>query len=730
MMQPGNLREDICAVRKLGTRRAEVDPCVINKHIEPDLAYACQYLLYHQVRSDERLDENHQIYHFLTRHFLHWFEAMAWLGKVYEILPVLRQLWAFLDVRDTDTKSQTHTDGTQETRSDKLFTLLKDINFFVRDNRHIADQAPLQLYASSLIFAPECSQVKSLFKSCMPRWLDIPPKVADVWQDDSSVFEGHTRNITAMEFSTREEYLATCSEDDGTLRIWEIATGICTMKMPQPEWGQPVDVSFSHDSKHLAAAYVGYRRSQRDRATSVIIYDAKAGNVVDKYDCLKAGLPKYSGIRLAFAPDSSMLFVAILYRDILEVVRIKPGFHSYEQAWCMSTRIKLVDEFMISVSTSLISCYSGETQSIDSWHLHTGDYVSTHSIGHSDVYVWRLIKCRGSDLFYHMSGLIDTSDRAPCSLPSNQKLNTRTGQVDHVTYFEQNSAPHAIAPKTDELALAKHNSGVVHMLSMSQCLKIDKMTPDVFPPRKVIVSQGGETILLQYKNRVVLRNVSGKILFESSEVDLERRPLWGAVFLSDDGSVVVAQLQHGTRVWFINSGKEIGLPSMDVWLYAPAVSRDRTLMAFCSRTARYENDGFIGGRLLVWDLKNHREVVANDRSYIFSFDEDCAHWMFFSEDNQTLHTDRGDFHLETGEWNADNPCNPKTSRTVSMSNHHDDYSWMRIDGEDVLWLPESYRPETLHVPRVCNGKNTVAYECRDGSVVVMRLTDSNDPAIR
>ena len=105
MMEAGNLRQDICAVKKPGTRRLDIDPDVINKHIGPALAYACRFWLYHQVRSGEFLDDSHQVYHFLTRHFLYWFEAMVWLGRVYDVLPVLRQLKLFIAVRHADAGS-------------------------------------------------------------------------------------------------------------------------------------------------------------------------------------------------------------------------------------------------------------------------------------------------------------------------------------------------------------------------------------------------------------------------------------------------------------------------------------------------------------------------------------------------------------------------------------------------------------------------------------------------
>lgn len=299
MMEPGRLRQDICAVSKPGTRRRDVDTRLINDHISPDLAYACRYWLYHQVRSGQMLDESHQIYEFLTRHFLYWFEAMAWLGKTYEILPFLKQLKPSVDARQPDASSANMecAANPQDTRSTKLRELVEDVQYFIRDFSYIADQAPLQLYASALTFAPESSLIKSLFKDCMPKWIMLRPKVANDWEEESLVLEGHTEEVTAMTFSSSEahlttgkEYLATCSKFDGTLRVWDCATGDCILKIPEQENRKPYAVSFSHDSQYLAAAYVPHRYDQKELSISAIIYSVKTGKVIEDYDCIRAGI--------------------------------------------------------------------------------------------------------------------------------------------------------------------------------------------------------------------------------------------------------------------------------------------------------------------------------------------------------------------------------------------------------------------------------------------------------
>ena len=51
-------------------------------------------------------------------------------------------------------------------------------------------------------------------------------------------------------------------------------------------------------------------------------------------------------------------------------------------------------------------------------------------------------------------------------------------------------------------------------------------------------------------------------------------------------------------------------------------------------------------RMLLWDLENNQEFKVIDTSYAPS-------WMLFSDDNRTLHTNKGDLDLETGDWKTD-----------------------------------------------------------------------------
>jgi WD40 repeat protein len=745
MMEPGRLRQDIRVVSKPGTRRRDVDTRLINDHISPDLAYACRYWLYHQVRSGQVLDESHQIYEFLTFHFLYWFEAMAWLGKAYEILPFLKQLKPFVDMRQSDASSANMecAGNPQDTRSMKLCELVEDVQYFIRDFSYIADQAPLQLYASALIFAPKSSLVKSVFKDRMPKWIVLRPKVADDWEEESLVLEGHTGYLTAMTFSSSEEHLATgkkhlatCSRYDGTLRVWDCATGDCVLKIPGQEHRRPFAISFSHNRQYLAAAFVQNRYYQNESSLSALIYDVKTGKVIEDYDSIRARLYSHRDLhlRLAFGPkSSSMLYIAILYEGMLELWRTKPGSHTLEHAWSMRTQ----HHFTISASTSLVSCFSFDDRTITSWRLDSGAYVSTHSIDphNSRSGFFRFdgfIDCRSGDLIYRNSSECYEVDGDVRFAGSKvQKLNTQTGQTTLVTYIEPKWRLQTICLSTGLVALIKQNGDVVHLLGLSQCHKADRLTRYMSIPYSVSVAQGGEMILIAYENRIELRDVLGNVVFRSPEVSFRRSAFSTAVCVSGDGSVVIADLKQVTHVWFVKSGREITLPDVGKWLCLPALSNDSKLVAFYSEAPPHttRNDMKDAGLqdntddcIIFWDLENSRQVKIVDRSYKPRegwFDDA---WILFSEDQKTLHTDKGDVNIETGDWQPDSlHLRDIPERSMSAGN-----SWLQIHGEDLLWLPESHRPRgtigTLF------GKDTVAYDCNDGSVLTMKVIDPQECA--
>jgi hypothetical protein len=103
MMQLGGLQQDICQVRKPGSRRLAIKsdrtkkPEVIESHviesrISPALSYACRYWMHHLEAGSVAVDDQHDTLAFLSGWFLYWYEAMSWLGKASEVPRTLRKL--------------------------------------------------------------------------------------------------------------------------------------------------------------------------------------------------------------------------------------------------------------------------------------------------------------------------------------------------------------------------------------------------------------------------------------------------------------------------------------------------------------------------------------------------------------------------------------------------------------------------------------------------------------
>lgn len=89
------LRMNICQLQAPGTLTADVDTKLISDALRPEVQYACRYWVYHLTQSQAILSDNGEVHEFLTNHFLHWLEALSWMGRSwdsFDILDTLRDL--------------------------------------------------------------------------------------------------------------------------------------------------------------------------------------------------------------------------------------------------------------------------------------------------------------------------------------------------------------------------------------------------------------------------------------------------------------------------------------------------------------------------------------------------------------------------------------------------------------------------------------------------------------
>ena len=101
---------------------------------------------------------------------------------------------------------------------------LLDAKRFILKNSQVADIAPLQIYASGLIFAPQLSITRRKFEKELPNWLEKGPSAEENWSPELQTLEGHTRGVWSVSFSPNSQLLASGS-GDGTIKLWDPASG-------------------------------------------------------------------------------------------------------------------------------------------------------------------------------------------------------------------------------------------------------------------------------------------------------------------------------------------------------------------------------------------------------------------------------------------------------------------------------------------------------------------------
>ncbi|RGP81028.1 wd40 repeat [Fusarium longipes] len=239
IMETG-LRHNICHLGLPGTFVTGVDSAQVQSYIPPSLQYACLHWISHLVKIDgESLTQSGLKYRgaaqvFLQKRLLFWLEVMAFIREAPSIIPIIGRLESFI----------------HRTEEPELRSLVRDAKLFVRDNIWIIENAPMQIYCSSLLFCPSNSKVRLYYQDQIPNWITTKPKTAESEVSEIYTLHGHRDRIRDVAFSPTEALLASAS-DDKTTRIWDYVAGSEQYRFHDP--GGPVCLSFSIDGLRLAS---------------------------------------------------------------------------------------------------------------------------------------------------------------------------------------------------------------------------------------------------------------------------------------------------------------------------------------------------------------------------------------------------------------------------------------------------------------------------------------------
>ncbi|KAH6977528.1 hypothetical protein BKA56DRAFT_687317, partial [Ilyonectria sp. MPI-CAGE-AT-0026] len=228
------LREDMCGLRLSEMEGSIIHHDKVDTYIPSEVQYACLYWVSHLQSGADHVDHLDNVLDFLQSHFLHWVEALSIMRRARDSFSMLRKLERL----------------SREKCHNTLTALLVDAIRIVHYNSVIIDKAPLQLYSSVLIFAPQNSIIRDIFQKDMPHWITIRPRTDEDW-DPCSYVIGDLGQGSKIAFS-HDDALIVSNLDSGTLRLSQTDTGSCVRYL-EGHADRIGSVIFSHDSSLMAS---------------------------------------------------------------------------------------------------------------------------------------------------------------------------------------------------------------------------------------------------------------------------------------------------------------------------------------------------------------------------------------------------------------------------------------------------------------------------------------------
>ncbi|KAL6810607.1 WD40-repeat-containing domain protein [Trichoderma camerunense] len=241
------------------------------------IRYSCIHWVDHLIASEHTRELSHgkmprsedTINKFFERRYLYWLEALSLLRSMSEGVLAMQKL--------------------EKLQMPQLTELLEDANQFIRSHRKAIESAPLQVYASALVFSPSHSRVRRLFEAEEPKWILTKPIMEKRWH----AYLQHTLESPGrlVAFSRDSTLIALCSWHD-SIQLWRTSAGDCVRELEGHD-GEIMSIAFSHDSKLIVSGSL-------DRTTR--LWCTSTGN------CLRVLMGHEKPITsVAFSHDSALI---------------------------------------------------------------------------------------------------------------------------------------------------------------------------------------------------------------------------------------------------------------------------------------------------------------------------------------------------------------------------------------------------------------------------------------
>ncbi|KAH7173307.1 uncharacterized protein B0J16DRAFT_311083 [Fusarium flagelliforme] len=234
------LRRDICQLDHPGFDVNDISPDALGplNHIRYSSVYWVDHLHDSELTSlNNHLENGGDVHLFIQKKYLYWLEC---LGLLCSIVEGVKAIYKLEDL------------ATRLKAPEPVRKLLQDARRFILTYKRPIEIAPLQAYVSALVFSPEYSLIRELFKHEEPDWLSPGPKVDKNWNSCLQTLEGHRFSVNSVALSPDNQLVAS-GGNDRTVRIWDRTTGLCRHTLG-PHDGKIWCITFLSDGQSLAVA--------------------------------------------------------------------------------------------------------------------------------------------------------------------------------------------------------------------------------------------------------------------------------------------------------------------------------------------------------------------------------------------------------------------------------------------------------------------------------------------
>ncbi|EXK38479.1 hypothetical protein FOMG_06060 [Fusarium oxysporum f. sp. melonis 26406] len=229
------LVQDIYQLKSPGTLVDEIstpDPDPL-----PPIKYLCTHWVDHFIDSDSVSTQDDKVLaqalHFLMKKFTSWLEATSLL-RVFSVAikSILKLESALSNIKTTE-----------------LARFVQDARRFILYHKEAIDTAPLQVYASALLFSPKCSKIRNQFHRQTPKWVVTGPEMQDNWE--ALVRTTHIIEIESsiVSHSLDGKFLASVCKMKAV--VYDTMSGDCMFSINR-DLSQATSVAFSPLASHLA----------------------------------------------------------------------------------------------------------------------------------------------------------------------------------------------------------------------------------------------------------------------------------------------------------------------------------------------------------------------------------------------------------------------------------------------------------------------------------------------